>query len=140
MTELFLDQICPTLRRTTPRNPSADQVRAFIRHVERQDYCAAVMQFYHEHAVSQDNQGLLRAGRNAILAHVMDILTRFGRVPARRVKNYAINGQTVFINWQFELPRRDGSFVTLDEVAMQIWDGDRIVRERFYFDPAQLPI
>jgi hypothetical protein len=25
-----------------------------------------------------------------------------------------------------------------DEVAMQHWDGDRIRRERFYYDPQQL--
>ncbi len=32
----------------------------------------------------------------------------------------------------------DGSTRVLDELALQHWQGDRIKRERFYYDPTQL--
>jgi hypothetical protein len=33
---------------------------------------------------------------------------------------------------------RDGKARTLDELALQSWDGDRIARERFFYDPVQI--
>jgi hypothetical protein len=32
----------------------------------------------------------------------------------------------------------NGQTRSLDELALQIWQGDRIVRERFYYDPGQI--
>ena len=55
-----------------------------------------------------------------------------------KVERFAINGDHVFINWIFEIRQKDGSFRLLDEVAMQEWSGDRILKEQFYYDPAQI--
>jgi hypothetical protein len=37
----------------------------------------------------------------------------------------------------FDIVRPDGRTFTLDELAYQLWHGDRIAQERFYYDPAQ---
>ncbi len=51
---------------------------------------------------------------------------------------FFIDGDHVVINWVFEFTRPDGYFVHMDELARQRWTGDRIVEERFYYDPGAL--
>lgn len=140
-TELFLGPM-----RTAPMveyargklGPSLSLVRSFIRRVEQQDYVGAIAHFYHEDATMQENQDPPRCGRGALLAHEMDLLVRYGQIPVRKVERFAINGNIVFINWQFELNVGCLGKRLFDEVAMQVWDGDRIRHERFYYDPAQI--
>jgi len=43
----------------------------------------------------------------------------------------------VVINWVFDFFGHVGATFTYYELAFQHWQGDRIVRERFYYDPAQ---
>ena len=118
--------------------PTLERVRSFIARVEQQDYVGAIMHFYHADATMQENMGEIRRGRDALLANEMELVLRIGSTPARKVERFAINGRLVFINWVFEMPLPSGEYRLLDEIAMQEWDGDRIRRERFYYDPAQL--
>ena len=41
------------------------------------------------------------------------------------------------IRWVFEFIGHDGRAFRQDELAYQRWEGDLIVEERFYYDPAQ---
>ncbi len=117
--------------------PTRARVRSFIARVEQQDYVGAIMYFYHADATMQENMGEVRRGRDALVAHEMEVLLRHGNMPARKVERFAISGNFVFINWQFEVTLPTGEKVLFDEVAMQEWDGDRIRHERFYYDPGQ---
>lgn len=118
--------------------PSTERVRSFISRVEQQDYVGAIAHFYHEDATMQENLGPMREGRDALMAHEMEIMFRYGAMPVRKVERFAINGNLVFINWVFEMTIPGVGKRLLDEVAMQVWDGDRIKSERFYYDPAQI--
>jgi hypothetical protein len=118
--------------------PSPERVRSFIARVEQQDYVAAIQLFYHEDASMQENFGEVRSGRDALIASEMEILLRYGKMPVRKVERFAVNGNLVFINWIFEVNVPGIGQRLLDEVAMQEWDGDRIRRERFYYDPSQI--
>lgn len=118
--------------------PTLERVQSFIARVEQQDYVAAIMHFYHEDASMRENMGEPRVGRDRLVAHEMDVLARFGNMPVREVQRFAINGDLVFINWIFQIRQPDGSFRDMDEIAVQEWDGDRIKREQFYYDPAQI--
>jgi hypothetical protein len=44
----------------------------------------------------------------------------------------------VAIHWIFELTDKSGNVRRVDEVAMQEWRGDKIFRERFFYDPTKL--
>ena len=140
-TELFLEPMrtAPLVQNANGRlGPSMSLVRSFIRRVEQQDYVGAIAHFYHDDASVQENQDAPRVGRGALIAHEMDLMVRYGSIPVRKVERFAINGNTVFINWIFELNTPSLGKRVFDEVAMQHWDGDRIRRERFYYDPQQL--
>jgi hypothetical protein len=118
--------------------PTQARVRSLLARVEQQDYVGAIMHFYHVDATMQENLGDIRRGRDALVAHEMETLLRFGAMPVRKVERFAINGKLVFINWNFEITRPSGEKIIFDEVSMQEWDGDRIRHERFYYDPSQL--
>ena len=117
--------------------PSMQRVKDFIARVEARDYIGALLDFYHEDVAVQENIGDTRRGRDALIAHEIDIANRFGSVPVRKVERFAVHDDHVFINWIFELKSKDGKVRILEEVTMQTWREDRIASERFYYDPAQ---
>ncbi|HVY89179.1 MAG TPA: nuclear transport factor 2 family protein [Hyphomonadaceae bacterium] len=117
--------------------PTLERVQAFIQRVEMHDFSGAVAHFYHDDVLVQENFGDIRQGRDALLAHEVDLIARYGKTPVRKVENFAVNGDLVFINWVFDLSK-GGEPRTFDEVTMQRWRGDRVAFERFYYDPAQL--
>ena len=139
-TQLFLNAIQsrPMAGSDSWRGPSTALVRSYIRRVEQRDFVGAIVHFYHEDAEMQENMGTVRKGREALLAHEMDLMVRYGQIPVIRAESFSTNGRKVFINWLIELNVPGVGRRTLNEVAMQDWDADRIVRERFYYDPAQL--
>ena len=57
----------------------------------------------------------------------------------RPVDFYAIDGDRVVIHWIFDFTTLEGRKFSLDEISMQRWENDKIVEERFYYDPAQFP-
>jgi hypothetical protein len=120
------------------KGPSQALVRSLIRRVEQQDYVGALAHFYHDDASIQENRDPPRVGRDALIAHEMDLLVRYGQIHVRKVERFAINGDIVFINWQFEFDVAGVGKRQVDTVAMQTWDGDRIRRECLYFDPRQI--
>ncbi len=117
--------------------PTEDRVRAFIARVEALDHLGAIRDFYHADATMQENLGQKREGIDALLAGEAAALKRMGGAPTTRCVRFAIDGDTVFINWHFEMGPAEPKSL-LDEVAMQVWDGDRIRHERFYYDPAHI--
>ena len=49
-----------------------------------------------------------------------------------------IDGDRVAIHWIFDFTLPDGSTRRFDEMALQTWRGELIVRERFFYDPATI--
>ena len=111
--------------------PSRATVDAFVAAVERGDYIAAIERFYHEGASMQENQAPPRAGRAALIAHERKMLASVAGARTLPAATVLVDGDTVVINWVFEFTGRDGRTRRLDEIALQTWDGERIIRERF---------
>ena len=67
-------------------------------------------------------------------------MASFRKIEARLVDDFLIQDQRVVIHWCFEFTHPLGFKIVLDELAYQLWRDDRIVEERFYYDPSQLPL
>lgn len=52
-------------------------------------------------------------------------------------RRIAVEGDTVAIEWVLDISIPDGSHLHVEEVAFQTWKDDKIVQERFYYDPSQ---
>lgn len=115
--------------------PTRDRVQAFIAMVEANQYVEAIRQFYTQDASMQENLGAVRAGRDALAAGEEKALET-SSITTRPGTTFVLDGDRVAVNWVFDIVR-DGKTFALDELAYQVWRGDRIAQERFYYDPAQ---
>lgn len=117
--------------------PSKAALDAFVAIVEGEKYDAAIEQYYAEDASMQENLDPPRRGRATLVTHEQNTMRAFKTINARCVGPVLANGDHVVIRWQFAFVGHDGTKRTLDELAYQRWQGDKIVDERFYYDPKQ---
>ncbi len=118
--------------------PSREKVQEFIKVVESGDHVGAIEQFYTEDASMQENGAPPRVGLQTLVEHERTALARMKRIDTHKVETFLVDGDFVAINWVFEVTDAAGTTRKLDEVALQQWRGDKIFRERFYYDPAQM--
>jgi hypothetical protein len=116
--------------------PSRARLDEFIRVVESGDHAGAIERYYTEDASMQENVAPPRVGRDTLVAHERGILARMRHVYSKAVAS-VVEGDRVAIHWIFELTDETGKVHRVDEVALQEWRGDRIFRERFFYQPAK---
>lgn len=119
--------------------PSQTTLEAFIAAVESNDHVAAIRDFYTEDASMQENlTEPPRQGRQILMDHEAAALRRVKGVCSRCVRPVLVAGDTVVVHWIFEFDLPDGRVRRIEELAHQTWKGEKIHRERFYYDPAQM--
>lgn len=119
--------------------PGKQIVDAFIATVVGGQHVEAIERFYAPHATMHENLDPPRWGLDNLVANERAALARQKEIATRPVDFYAIDGGRVVIRWIFDFTTREGRKFTLDEISMQRWENDKIVEERFYYDPAQFP-
>src|ERR1700744_5972496 len=109
--------------------PSRAVVEAFIATIERGAFLEAIPQFYAEDMIAQENNLAPRVGREAQVANETAALARmrFDRIAA---VSYLVDGDRVAIHYDFEMTTNDGAKLEMQEIAYQLWRGERIVSER----------
>ena len=117
--------------------PSKQIVEAFIATVVSGRHVEAIERFYATHATMQENLNPPRQGLANLIANERAALARQQEIATRPVDFYAIDGDRVVIHWIFDFTTLEGGKFALDELSMQRWNNDKIVEERFYYDPAQ---
>ena len=117
--------------------PTLERVKAFVAMVEAGKYVEAIREFYTDDASMQENLGAMRAGRDKLVAGEEAVLWRVKGITTRPGTAFVIDGDRVVVNWRFDIAEGEGREYMLDELAWQLWRGDRIAQERFYYDPAQ---
>jgi hypothetical protein len=118
--------------------PAAETLERFIAMVESNAHVEAIEAFYREDASMQENNAEPRRGRENLVANERRALAASRSVESRCIRPVFVNGDEVVVHWWFRFVRHDGSVIEIDELAWQRWDGERIVEERFFYDPAQL--
>lgn len=118
--------------------PTTSTVQSFMALVEGGDYVDAIERFYDQDASMQENDDPPRVGRDVLIQGERQILGIYQSIRARRLAQPLIEGDHVAIRWQFEFISRQGTSHFLDEIAFQKWSAERIVEEKFFYDPKQL--
>jgi ketosteroid isomerase-like protein len=118
--------------------PRRERVAALVALVEAGKFVEAIEQFYAEDATMQENNAAPRGPRDRLVAHERGVMNSMERIEALPGSTYAVDGDVAVIRWIFVFTRKDGTGFRMEELAWQRWAGDRIVQERFFYDPAQL--
>jgi len=118
--------------------PTRERVQELVAAVKGGRYVEAIEAFYAEDATMQENLGAERRGRQALIAGEKAVLERLSAMETSEAGPVFIDGDQVVIRWVFQMTSPDGGVRRMDELALQTWRGDRIVKERFYYDPGQL--
>ena len=116
--------------------PSRARLDEFIAVVVSGDHAGAIERYYTEDASMQENAAPPRVGRDLLVAHERAALARAKSVTSICVAS-VVEGDRVAINWIFEFEYHSGKTGRFDEVALQEWRGDKIFRERFFYDPSK---
>ena len=117
--------------------PDRQTVERFIALVTENQHVEAIEQFYADDATMQENHAPPRFGRAALMEHERQALARVKSVYTHPVDSFLIEGDRVVIHWVFDFTLPDGRCFRIDELAHQDWVGHKIVRERFFYDPAR---
>ena len=116
--------------------PSRARLDEFIAMVESGDHAGAIERYYTEDASMQENTAPPRAGRDGLVERERGVLARMTHVYSKAMSS-VLDGDRVAIHWIFELTDKSGEVRRVDEVALQEWRGDRIFRERFFYDASK---
>lgn len=66
-----------------------------------------------------------------------DALALITSLKAACVRPVIVSGDFVVIRWVFEIQDKMGKTVRFEELAHQRWEGELMVEELFFYDPAQ---
>ena len=115
----------------------SEHVAALVDRVEAGRFVDAMRLFYAPDVEVQENEQPPRVGLDTAIANEERVLATFPRVTARALA-IVVAGDEAVIRWSFDFVTASGAAFHLDELALQTWRDDRIVREKFYYDPAQM--
>ena len=117
--------------------PTKTRVQDLVALVEQGRIIEAIEEFYADDVVMQESNGTATAGKAANLERERAF---FGSITDARTRalDVAVDGDRAAINWLFEYTGADGRRYRMDQVALQRWQDDRVVHERFYYDSASL--
>jgi len=117
--------------------PTTETLERFIATVERNDHVGALEAFYTPDATMQENEAPPRGGRDAHVANERRVLAKARSVTSQCVRPVFVAGDRFVIRWVFRFEWPDGTVTRMDEIAYQRWDGERVVEEKFFYDPVQ---
>jgi ketosteroid isomerase-like protein len=116
--------------------PDRKRVEEFVAAVVHGNHAEAIENFYHEDASMQENHLPPRNGRNHLVAHEKEALADIQSVNTMEPSKVIVDGDNVVIHWHFIVTGKDGIRREIKELALQVWRGDRIKREQFFYDTA----
>lgn len=116
--------------------PTRGRVRDLVDMVEAGKYVEAIQVFYAEDASMAENNEEPRRGRDALIAGETAMLAAIS-ISTKPGTRFVVEGDRAVINWVFTMTYPDGSGFIFEELAYQLWQDDRVVEERFFYDPGQ---
>lgn len=116
--------------------PTKERVAELIAAVMTNKHDEAIAAFYTDDASIQEPGAEPRVGLATLVAGEQAVLAAMASVVTHEPDFVAIDGDRVVIHWVFDFVRKDGKRRHISEVAIQEWRGEKIFRERFFYDKA----
>lgn len=94
--------------------------------------------FYDENVVVQENLQTPRVGRAISIDRQQRMNANVKEVHDFKIGAVLVDGDRSVIELHLELTTVDGYRIRLEEVGMQTWKNDRIIHERYFYDPSSI--
>jgi len=117
--------------------PSLETIENFIQAVEQQPHDKVIEQFYTNDASIQENQNEPRVGKENLIENEQKMLAKALAVNSKCIRPVFQAGNNVVVRWKFRFEWKDNSITEIEEIAYQEWEGNKIKRELFFYDPKQ---
>ena len=117
--------------------PTRERVQELITAVVTGDHAEAIGRFYTETATMQENAGEPRRGLANLVSRERKVTEAVAKIVTHPPDMVIVDGDHVAIHWVFEFVYQSGKTGRFDEVALQEWRGDKVFRERFFYDPSK---
>jgi ketosteroid isomerase-like protein len=114
--------------------PTRERVQEFVAAVVSGNHADAIARFYTETATMQENANEPRRGLANLVERERKVTEAVAQIVTHPPAEVVIEGDRVAIHWVFDFTHSDGRLRRVDEIALQTWDGDKIARERFFYD------
>ncbi|MDL1948260.1 ester cyclase [Acidobacteria bacterium ACD] len=96
----------------------------------------ALNEFYHPDVVMQENCQPPRVGLAASLERQRAAQAMTAEIHEVKAAIVLHDGDNAAIEWHAEWTMVGGARFRIEEIALQRWRGNRIIHERFFYDPA----
>ena len=117
--------------------PTVETIEKFINSVEQEPHDTVIAQFYTDNASIQENQNEPRIGKEALIKNEQGMLSKALSVHSECIRPFFQIGEKIVIKWKFRFEWKDHTITEIEELTYQEWEGDKIKREQFFYDPAQ---
>lgn len=94
--------------------------------------------FYDEKVVVQENLQAPRIGRAVSIDRQQQMNANVKEVHEFKIGAVLVDGDRSVIEMHLELTTVDGYRIRLEEVGMQTWKNERIIHERYFYDPSSI--
>ena len=98
-----------------------------------EDALGAFEKFYAEDVVMQENLDAPRVGKTANRKAEQEFFATVEQLHGARLLGSAVNGETSYSEWEYDVTFKGGQRVTLTQVAARRWKNGKVVHERFYY-------
>ena len=117
--------------------PSLEIIEKFIKAVENESHAKVIERFYTDDASIQENQDEPRIGKANLIENEKKMLRKALVVNAKCIRPIFQAGKKAVVQWKFRFEWKDDTITEIEEIAYQEWEGNRIKREQFFYDPKQ---
>ena len=100
------------------------------------DPLGAFEKYYAEDVVMQENEEAPRKGKVANRKAEKEFFDSIEQINGGKVLASAVNGDTSFSEWEYDVTFKGGHRVTLKQVAVRRWSNGKVVHEKFYYNKA----
>lgn len=94
--------------------------------------------FYDENVVVQENLQAPRVGRAISIDRQQRMNVNVKEVHDFKIGSVLVDGDHSVIEMPLEVTTVDGYRIRLEEIGMQTWKNDRIIHERYFYDPSSI--
>jgi hypothetical protein len=120
--------------------PSAETVNRLLEAVGQGRIIEAFDEFYAENVVMQENSEPATEGFAANRAREEQFVAYVKEVKDGSFGPVIIDGDNVAYQSMMDFMGVDGTRIRKTQVAIQKWEGDKIVHERFFYDTATMVV